>query len=110
MKTRDDFQNRYDKSNRFAKATTICFRVNTVFAFLSLVAPDCVKPFLWGTQVILALVYVALTVIDNCSLWYEAEVGRIKDNIADAFSANLTEERTEGYYTNNEEPSIKKYV
>lgn len=110
MKIRDDFQNRYDISNRFAKWATICFWTNTVFAFLTLVAPDCVKPFLLGTQVILALAYVALTVIDNCSLWYEAEIGRIKDNIADAFSANLTEEHTEGYYTNNEAPSIKKYA
>lgn len=110
MKTRDDFQNRYDISNHLTKVATICFWANVIFAFLTLVTPDCVKPLLWGAQVILALAYVVLTVIDNCFLWYEAEIGRIKDNIADAFSANLTEERTEGYYTNSEVPSIKKYA
>lgn len=110
MKIRDDFQNHYDISNRFAKGATICFWANAGSAFLTLVIPDCVKPLLWGAQVFLALAYVVLTMIDNCSLWYEAEIGRIKDNVADAFSANLTEERTEGYYTNNEAPSTKKYA
>lgn len=110
MKTRDDFQNRYDISNRFAKVATTCFWANAILAFLTLVTPDCVKPLLLGMQIFLALAYVALTVIDNCSLWYEVEIGRIKDNIADAFSVNLTEGRTEGYYTNNEAPSIKKYA
>lgn len=110
MKTRDDFQNRYDISNHLTKVATICFWANVIFAFLTLVTPDCVKPLLWGAQVILALAYVVLTMIDNCFLWYEAEIGRIKNNIADAFSANLIEERTEGYYTNSEVPSIKKYA
>lgn len=110
MKTRDDFQNRYNTSDLIAKAAAFCFWANVVFAFLTLVIPDCVKPFLWGAQIIFPLIYVVLTVIDNCFLWYEVEIGRIKDNIADAFSANLTEERTEGYYTNNETPSIRKYA
>ena len=53
---------------------------------------------------------MVLTIIDNCFLLYEVEMGRINDNIANAFSVNLKEERTEGYYTNNETPSIKKYA
>lgn len=110
MKTRDDFQNRYNTSDLIAKAATFCFWANVIFAFFTLVAPDCVKPLLLGIQVILAIAYVVLSVIDNCSLWYEVEIGRIRDNIADAFSANLAEDRTEGYYTNNEAPSIKKYA
>lgn len=110
MKTRDDFQNHYDTSDLIAKAANICFLANVSFALLTLVAPDCVKPPLLGGQVIFALVYTVLTVIDNCFLWYETEMGRIKDNIANAFSANLIEERTEGYYSNNEAPSIKKYA
>jgi hypothetical protein len=110
MKTRDDFQKLYDMSNQFTKAATICFWANAILAFLTLVTPDCVTPYLWRIQVVLALAYVVLTVIDNCSLWYAAEIGRIKDNIANAFAANLTEERTEGYYANNEKPSIKKYA
>lgn len=110
MKTQDEFHNRYNASNICAKAATICFSVNAVFAFLALVTPDCVRSFFLGGQFFLALAYVALTVIDNCFLWYNAEKGRIKDNIANAFSVNLMEERTEGYYSNNEEPSIKKYA
>jgi len=110
MQARDDFQNRYNISDWFAKVAAICFWTNAAFAFLTLVIPDRAKPLLLMMQVILALAYVVLTVIDNCSLWYEAEIGRIKDNIANAFSANLTEERTEGYYNNNQAPSIKKYA
>ena len=110
MQARDDFRNRYNISDWFAKVATICFWTNAAFAFLTLVIPDCAKPLLLVMQVVLALAYVVLTVIDNCSLWYEAEIGRIKDNIANAFSANLTEEHTEGYYSNNEAPSIKKYA
>jgi hypothetical protein len=110
MKTRDDFQRLYDISNRLANAVTICFWTNAAFAFLTLVIPDCVKLFFGMAQVILALVYVALTAIDECFLWYEAEIGRIKDNIANAFSISLTEKQTEGYYTNDEAPSIKKYA
>lgn len=110
MQARDDFQNRYNISDWFTKVAAICFWANAAFAFLTLVILDCAKPLLLVMQVVLALAYVVLTVIDNCSLWYEAEIGRIKDNIANAFSANLTEEHTEGYYSNNEAPSIKKYA
>lgn len=110
MKARDDFQSRYDISNLISKVATICFGANATFALLSLVIPVCIKPPLLEVQIILPLIYVVLTVIDNCFLWYEVEMGRIKDNIADAFSANLTEEQTEGYYTNNETPSIRKYA
>ena len=102
MKTKDDFQSHYNISNCFAKATS--------FAFLVLIVPDNIKRFLLLIQIFCALSYVMLNVIDNCLLWYEAEIGRIKDNIADAFSVSLTEERTEGYYSNKEVPSIKKYA
>ena len=110
MKTRDDFHNHYNASDLIFSVTTICFWTNVVFAFFILIVPDCAKPSLLVMQIILSIAYVALTMIDNCFLWYEAEMGRITDNIANAFSTNLTEEHTEGYYTNNEAPSIKKYA
>lgn len=58
--------------------------------------------------IILNILYVIISIFNDLILKNNAETERRKAFIANSFNVNITENKTQNYYNNFEEPSIKK--
>ena len=86
------------------------FWINCVIALVTTFSGGVVKEVLLGIQIIGALLYVAMSSIDDGLFWYNAEMARRKNNIQTAYNVQLTELETEQCYNNSIEPSLLKYA
>ena len=110
MSKRDDVSKLYRLSGFFSKTSTGLFFLNTATAVIALCCPGYIDGILVEVQVFFALAYVLISVIDDSFFWFNAEAGRRKNCIEDAFSIELSENKTEGYYNNTVAPSVLRYA
>lgn len=109
MSRRDDLSDLYKKSKNITKVTSMMFYLNITTAFAVMLTVGVAHRIAMILQIIVAFSFVVLSVVDDYSLWYQAEAARRKSSIESAFSIDLSEMKTDGYYNNNIEPSILKY-
>ena len=110
MSELDNIQTLYKNSGYFGTAQRIVFWVNTFIAISAIfVSRSVLEWLIWG-QIVILILGVGLSVIDNGVFWYRAERARRRDSIQDAFSISLAVEHSTGYYSNEQKPSIEKYA
>ena len=110
MSKKDDINRLYDVSAVLGKVNNILFFVNMILSFLSLVCETKAEEVFTTIQICLSALFVILTLINECWLWYDAECARRKGNIQDAFGIKLQQLKTDGYYNNQFSPSLLKYA
>ncbi|MBQ7915980.1 MAG: hypothetical protein IJ315_04245 [Firmicutes bacterium] len=100
----------YANSQRIDAWCQYLFWANCIFALITTFTGGVVKEVLLSVQIIGALLYVALSSIDDGLFWYNAEMARRKNNIQNAYRVQLSELETEECYNNTIEPSLLKYA
>lgn len=110
MSKRDDLDFLYSSSKQLEQVCFILFCINTILALCSSFGTGLVRSVLILGQVLCAVLYMILKLLDDGVLWYEAESSRRKQNIQNAFNVQLSEYDTVGYYNNNIKPSALRYA
>lgn len=110
MSTRDDYSSAYKAAMRLGMAETILFALTIVLNLAATTVPNDISFYLNIVIAILSFTYSALYMIDDFYAWYQAESGRRRGAIEDAFRAKLTLKRTEGYYNNDVNDSEMRYA
>ncbi len=101
MSKRDDISKLYKTSNVFEKICSFLFYLNIVVSIINLFICKEVNSYCTILLIIIALLYMLLSVINDSFFWYSAENERRKNPIQKAFGIVLSEYDTEGYYNNN---------
>ncbi len=110
MSKRDDINILYESSGIITKITNILFYLNISAATISLISSNIIKDVLNIIQISFSGLFVVLSIINDCCLWYDAESARRKNNIQNAFNIKFQELTTIGYYNNRISPSLLKYA
>ena len=110
MSTRDDYSSAYKTAASLGAAETTLFTITIVLNLTVTAVPSDISFCLNIVIAISAFVYSALYMVDDFHIWYQAENGRRKGAVENAFRAKLTPKRTEGYYNNDASDSETKYA
>ena len=104
---KDEIQELYDKSDKITKITDILI---IIIFLISLVIMFQFKyrDFLVIANIILNIMYVTLSNVNEIYFKNLAENERRKSLIKESFNINTTVKETIKYYNNNEKPSIEK--
>lgn len=101
----NDVDKEYKKSIRNEKIINILF---ISILILSIINIFFYKEFIMYLLIILNMAFVITSLYDDILVKNKAELERRKTLIANSFSINITEKKTNGYYNNTINPSIKK--
>lgn len=104
---KDDIQELYDKSNNLTKCSTIIFYIN-LFVSVVILNDFKYRDTFVLVSIILSMLYVVFTNINEMYFKNIAENERRKSLIKESFEINTTLRETNKYYNNNENPSIEK--
>ena len=106
MSRRDDVNKLYRPSKNLGKACFGLFCADIIMSLVALAITSGSK-YITAALVVIAFLYMALTVLDDGVLWYTAENARRKNSIQEAFHVTLTRFETDGYYNNSiSEPDL----
>lgn len=107
MSRRDDINKLYQPSKTLEKVCTSLFVADIAISLIAICVGDDVISYLTIALVIIAFLYMALSVIDDGIIWFQAENVRRKNSIQVAFNVRLDKYETQEYYNNNvAEPDI----
>lgn len=110
MTRRDDVNELYERSNRIQKIMKLMFIVNIACSLIVCIFQyDTMINTLMIIQILISILYVALGILDNNFLWYNAEKVRRETSIENGLGIEITEYKTEKYYNNNIKNSIIKF-
>lgn len=101
MSKRDDINELYRPSKNLEQVCLVLYIADVVLSVLLVVLSNSCHSILTILLVIIAFLYMMLSVIDDGILWYRAERARRKNGIQEAYSISLSEYSTEGYYNND---------
>lgn len=102
MARRDDVNDLYEWPNKIENVMKLLFWSNVICSILAcIVKNDAIINILIVVQIILSILYVLLSILDDNFFWYNAEQVRRQAAIENAFGIDITEYKTEGYYNNN---------
>ena len=101
MSRRDDINILYQPSKVLKNVCTGLFIADIVVSLIAVYAADSVVSYLTTALVVLAFLYMALSVIDDGVYWFRAESARRKNSIQTAYSIRLDKYETSGYYNND---------
>lgn len=101
MSKRDDINELYQPSTILSRMCLVLFWSDVLLSLVLLAASDSFHSVLTLILVIIAFLYMAISVFDDGILWYRAERERRKNGIQEAFGVSLSEYSTEGYYNND---------
>ena len=102
---RNDVNVEYRKSIKNEKGLSLLFGIILIFSILNIFYD---MEWIIYLLIFLNLIYVIISFFDDIVVKNRAESERRKTLISNAFSINLTSNKTEGYYNNDLIPSIKK--
>lgn len=104
---KDEIQELYDISNKLIKYSIIIFYIN-LFISIIILNNFMYRDVFVIISIILSILYVLLTNINEMYFKNNAENERRKSLIKESFKINTTLRETNKYYNNNENPSIEK--
>ncbi len=107
---KDDINNLYKIPNILNRIEMWLFVIDFIAALLSLSANHVVVIIMVSIQIVSALLYSIINIIDDGHFWYKAEKARRKNGIENGLGIRLSELEAEGYYNNNSATSIEKYA
>lgn len=111
MSKRDDVGLLYKKSKHFRRTQFYLYLADVVLSFYNAFIQYGCEEGLVMLQILVALLYMCCSIIDDGSYWYQAEKARRKYGIQNAYKLTFDIYETEGYYNNGfEEPEIKYAV
>jgi hypothetical protein len=101
MSRRDDINILYKPSKILKKTCTGLFLADIFISLATVYVPVDAISYLTLALVVIAFLYMALSVIDDGILWFRAENARRKNSIQTAYNTKLDSYETSGYYNNN---------
>lgn len=110
MSNRDDISKLYNYSNVLKKTGNILTWLNIAALSIMLLENDSIEQVMSIILIVTSMVFVAISITDNCVFWFNAESIRRIDLISNGFKLKIHEYQTDGYYNNNADPSIIKYA
>lgn len=110
MSARDDINSLYNASNNYATLNSYLFIANLIASIVSIFLMGTAQEVLLCIQIIFAVVYIMVELIDDGILWFRAERARRKNSMQNAFATRFSELDTDGYYNNSLNPSLMKYA
>lgn len=110
MTRRDDVNDLYKWPNKIEDVMTVLFWINIIGSIVvCIVKNDVIINILIVAQIIVSILYVVLSILDDNFFWYNAEKVRRQAAIENGFGIDITEYKTEGYYNNTIHNSIMKF-
>lgn len=100
MSRRDDVTKLYQPTKAIERVCLGLFGANIILSLISIINVVATK-YIVAFLVVIAFLYMALTVLNDGVLWYTAENARRKNNIQEAFKVKLASLETDGYYNNS---------
>lgn len=100
MSRRDDIDRLYQPSKTLGKICTGLFSVDIVISLIAIYVDNNIGFYLNILLIIIALLYMVFSVIDDGILWFRAERARRKNSIQTAFRVRLDKYETKDYYNN----------
>lgn len=100
MSKRDDINELYQPSKKLGLICTLLFWMDIVLSIVSVFADSQASSVITVLLIVVAFLYMTVSVFDDGVLWFRAESARRKNSIQSAFDVRLDEYETEGYYNN----------
>ena len=100
MSERDDINKLYQTSKVLEKVRYAFFATDIVVSLIAACVGGNVISYLTLALVIIAFLYMAISIIDDGILWFQAESARRKNSIQVAYHVKLDEYETKKYYNN----------
>ena len=100
MSRRDDIKILYQPSKILKNVCTGLFIADIVVSLIAVYAAENAGSYLTTALVVLAFLYMSLSVIDDGVFWFRAESARRKNSIQIAYNTRLDKYDTFGYYNN----------
>ena len=110
MSRRDDVNKLYKIPNNLECIEHGLFLIDLIAAIFSLSSNQNVMSIAIVIQIVAAVFYFIISVIDDRYFWYEAEKARRKNSIENGLGTRLSELETEEYYNNQSKESLEKYA
>ena len=101
MSRRDDINKLYQPSKALEKVCYALFTADIAISLIAACVGGSVISYLTVALVIIAFLYMAISIIDDGIMWFQAESARRKNSIQVAYDVRLDEYETEKYYNNN---------
>ena len=101
MSRRDDINKLYQPSKTLEKVCYALFTADIAISLIAACVGGSVISYLTVALVIIAFLYMAISIIDDGIMWFQAESARRKNSIQVAYDVRLDEYETEKYYNNN---------
>ena len=101
MSRRDDINKLYQPSKTLEKVCFGLFAADVVISIIAAWVSSDVISYLTISLVVIAFLYMALSVIDDGIMWFQAESARRKNSIQVAYGVRLDKYETQEYYNNN---------
>lgn len=110
MSKRDDINELYRPSKYLEKVCIVLFWSNVLLSVWATIDAGFIHGILSILLVIIAFLYMIITVLDDGLFWYRAERERRKNALQDAFGIPLSEYKTDEYYNNEIKDSELSYA
>lgn len=110
MSRRDDVSKLYKIPNNLDTIEKVLFFIDLIAAVVALSSNPKVMSFAIVVQIVAAVFYFIISVIDDGYFWYEAEKARRKNSIENGYGTRLSELETDEYYNNQSKESLEKYA
>ena len=101
MSKKDDISRLYKPSTILEKIRFGLFCANTFFLLIAACVDDNINSYITIVLVVIAFLYMSVSVIDDGMVWFQAERARRKNSIQVAFNVRLDKHNTLEYYNNN---------
>ena len=110
MTRRDDVNDLYEWPNKIENVIKWLFWSNVICSMVAcIVKNDSIINILIVAQIIVSILYVLLSILDDNFFWYNAEQIRRQAAIENGFGIDIMEYKTEGYYNNTIPNNIVKF-
>ena len=110
MSIKDDVSKLYRIPNKLDAISRILFIVSVVTSIVALSNNHKITAITTIVQIVVAVFYCLINVINDGYFWYEAEKARRINSIENGLGARLSELETEAYYNNPSKESLEKYA
>ena len=101
MSRRDDINKLYQPSKALEKVCLGLFAADVAVSLIAACVDGDVISYLTMGLVVIAFLYMAISVIDDGIMWFQAESSRRKNSIQVAYGVRLDKYETQEYYNNN---------
>lgn len=104
----DDVNELYKKSSDLNRLEMYLFIINAIASLFTLINCNTLRSSMIIVQIVVALLFFIVNIVDDGCFWYNAEKHRRKNNVQVGLGTRISEYETDGYYNNDLPESIEK--